>query len=199
MVFLASTGSSKQRTGHNRLIFCARFPKASQMRNKFWNMRVKAIRFCLTSLRRYATTLALSIEMWSAVHVSKVQVTEWRNGIDAMTLAQNFGIGLDTDWRTLKATMQRGVRTVLSPTLSRRFRTNNRQLRYRRLPVDMFTNTMFSKVKSKRGNTCAQVFWTAEEWTRVYPMKKKSEAHEADSIVVTSTRRCTKRHGHGWF
>jgi hypothetical protein len=47
----------------------------------------------------------------------------------------------------------------------------------------MFTNTMFSKVKSKHGNTCAQVFLTAEGWARVYPMKKKSEAHEALSLL----------------
>jgi hypothetical protein len=73
--------------------------------------------------------------------------------------------------------MQRRVRTVLNPTLSRQFRTNDRQLRYTRLPVDMFTNTMFSKDKSKRGNTCAQVFSSAEGWACVYPMKKKPEAH----------------------
>ena len=47
----------------------------------------------------------------------------------------------------------------------------------------MFTDTMFSKVKSKRGNTCAQVLSTAEGWTCVYPMKKKSEAHEALSLL----------------
>jgi hypothetical protein len=47
----------------------------------------------------------------------------------------------------------------------------------------MFTNTMFSKVKSKCGNTCAQVFLTAEGWAHVYPMKKKSEAHEALSLL----------------
>jgi hypothetical protein len=47
----------------------------------------------------------------------------------------------------------------------------------------MFTNTMFSKVKSKRSNTCAQVFLTAEGWTCVYLMKKKSEAHEALSLL----------------
>jgi hypothetical protein len=47
----------------------------------------------------------------------------------------------------------------------------------------MFTNTMFSKVKSKRGNTCAQVFLTAEGWAHVYPMKKKSKAHEALSLL----------------
>jgi hypothetical protein len=48
----------------------------------------------------------LSTEMQSAVHVSSVHVTERRNGIDATTLAQNFGIGLDTAQRTLKAMTQ---------------------------------------------------------------------------------------------
>jgi hypothetical protein len=56
---------------------------------------------------------------------------------------------------------------------------NDQQLQHRHLLVDMFTNTMFSKVKSKCGNTCAQVFSTTKGWTHVYPMNKKSEAHEA--------------------
>jgi hypothetical protein len=43
----------------------------------------------------------------------------------------------------------------------------------------MFTDTIFLKVKSKCGNTCAQVFLTAKGWTCVYPMKKKPKAHEA--------------------
>jgi hypothetical protein len=45
----------------------------------------------------------LSTEMQSTVHVSSAHVTEHRDGIDAMTLAQNFGISLDTARRTLKA------------------------------------------------------------------------------------------------
>jgi hypothetical protein len=37
---------------------------------------------------------------------------------------------------------------------------------------------MFAKVKSKRGNTCAQVYGAEGGWSRFFPMKKKSEAHE---------------------
>jgi hypothetical protein len=59
---------------------------------------------------------------------------------------------------------------------------NDQQLQYRHLPDDMFTDTMFSKVKSNHGNTCAQVFLTTKGWTHVYPMKKKSKAHEALSL-----------------
>ena len=135
----------------------------------------------------------LSTELETSVHITDTQATrrslasvrvaERRNGIDAATIARNFGVGLDTARRTLKATTQRGIRTVLNPTLSRRFRTNDRQLRYRRLAVEMFTDTLFSKVKSKRGNTCSQVFGTAGGWARAYPMKLKSQAHEALSLL----------------
>jgi hypothetical protein len=130
-------------------------------------------------------------EMWSAVHVSSVWVTEWCDGIDAMRLARNFGIGLDNARRTLKAMTQWGVRTILNPTLSRWFQMNDWQLRYRHLQVDMFTNMIFLKVKSKRGNTCAQVFLTAKGWTCVYPMKKKSKAwqdlHDDDKTCMQSS------------
>jgi hypothetical protein len=47
----------------------------------------------------------------------------------------------------------------------------------------MITNTMFSKVKSNHSNTFAQVFSTAKGWTYVYPIKKKSKAHEALSLL----------------
>jgi hypothetical protein len=54
---------------------------------------------------------------------------------------------------------------------------------YRRLPVDKFTDTMFSSVKSKCHDTCAQVFSTANGWTRAYPMGKKFQSHEALSLL----------------
>ena len=47
----------------------------------------------------------------------------------------------------------------------------------------MFTDTLFSKVTSKSGNRCAQVFVTRADFTRVYPMKKKSQAHEALDLL----------------
>ena len=51
--------------------------------------------------------------------------------LDPQTLANNWGIGIETAKRTIKVTTQCGVRMVLHPTLSRHFRTNDRQLRYR--------------------------------------------------------------------
>jgi hypothetical protein len=47
----------------------------------------------------------------------------------------------------------------------------------------MFTDTMESDVMSKQGNKYAQVFATQFGWTRVYPMAKKSNAHEGLSLL----------------
>jgi hypothetical protein len=62
-----------------------------------------------------------------------MRVTERRDDIDAATIAQNISVGLDTAKQTMKATTQRGVRSVLNPTLSQQFRTNDdSQLMYSR-------------------------------------------------------------------
>ena len=103
--------------------------------------------------------------------------------LDAPTLARRWGIGLEAAKNTLKKTTQRAIRTVAHPSISRRFRTNDRQLRYRRIPCDMFTDTFVTEVKSRRGNTCCQVFGTKNGWKRAFPMRAKSEAHEALSLL----------------
>ena len=67
--------------------------------------------------------------------------------------------------------------------MKRRFRTNVKQLRYRRLNTIMFTDTYFSSIKSSRGNTCAQIRTNGIEWIRVDPMPLKSNAyHSAKKI-----------------
>jgi transposase len=73
----------------------------------------------------------------------------------------------------------------LNPILSRRFRTNDRQLRYRRIAHDVFTDIAESNVQSWfRQNRHAQVFATQFGWIRVYPMKLKSDAHEGLSLMA---------------
>ena len=77
--------------------------------------------------------------------------------IDSLTLAARWLIPPERAKRTVQRTTQRGVRTCLNPTLSRRFPTNDRMLRYKRLPHPTFTDTMFAGTTSKRGNKCAQI------------------------------------------
>lgn len=104
--------------------------------------------------------------------------------IDYMDLAERWCISPEKAKQTVQRTTQRGIRTTLHPSLSRRFRTNDRQLRYRRLPHPVFSDTMFANTTSRRGNKCAQVFATDFGWSRVYPMKSKGLAHEGLSCLL---------------
>ena len=119
----------------------------------------------------------------SHLNISSTTTSKRSSTLQPATLARNWGIGLEAAKRTLLATTQRGIRTVSNPALSRRFRTNDRQLRYRRLRCDLFTDTLESSVLSKRQNRYAQVFGSSWGWARAFPMKKKSDAHEALSLL----------------
>lgn len=138
---------------------------------------------------------ALSLKQISVTHDDKLLSTSL-TGLSALQkygasgkhlkperLARNWGIDLSTAKRTIEVTTQRGVRTVLHPTLSRRFRTNDRQLRYRRLAIDCFTDTLIANTVSRRNNKYAQIFATPDGWCRAYPMPKKSMAHEGLSLL----------------
>ena len=117
-------------------------------------------------------------------NISTVRSASAGPQLTPQVLATNWGIDVRTAARTVQATTQRGIRTVLHPTLSRRFRTNDRQLRYRRLPIDCFTDTLFSNTTSRRNNKCAQIFATPDGWCRAFPMAKKSQAHEGLSLLL---------------
>ncbi|KAI2506535.1 Reverse transcriptase (RNA-dependent DNA polymerase) [Fragilaria crotonensis] len=115
--------------------------------------------------------------------ISAIRRVSTGTQFDFDMLARNWGIDRATARRTIHATTQRGVRTILHPTLSRRFRTNDRQLRYRRLAIQCFTDTLISNTPSRRNNKYAQIFATADGWCRAYPMERKSEAHEGLSLL----------------
>jgi hypothetical protein len=72
---------------------------------------------------------------------------------------------------------------MIHPSLSVRFRTNDRQLRYRCLPVTCFNDTMLSNSKSRQGSKAYQLFCTANGWTRAFPMAKEKDAHDAISLL----------------
>ena len=56
-------------------------------------------------------------------------------------------------------------------------------MRYNRLRTSLFTDTMYSKIRSKRGNKAAQVFTNDLGWVRVYPMETESSAPEALALL----------------
>jgi hypothetical protein len=104
-------------------------------------------------------------------------------GVDAATLANNWGIGLEAAKMTCLVTTQRGIRRMIHPSLTKRYKTNDRQLRYRRFPVTMYTDTMFSTILSRQKNKAAQIFCTDFGFVTTFPLKKENEAHEALSLL----------------
>ena len=100
-------------------------------------------------------------------------------------LAKMWGIGLPAAKWMLEATTQHGLRTILHPTLSRQFWMNDHQLRYQRLAHKMFTDMLEANTVSwYQQNRYAQVFATKFGWVQVFPMKKKSDAHEGLSLMA---------------
>ena len=51
------------------------------------------------------------------------------------------------------------------------------------MPHPFFGDTLIAGTVSKKGNRYNEVFTTSFGWTRVFPMKKKSEAHEELSLL----------------
>jgi hypothetical protein len=49
-------------------------------------------------------------------------------GVDAATLAKNWGIGIEEAKRTHTVTTQRGIIRMIHPSLTKRYKTNDRQL-----------------------------------------------------------------------
>ena len=63
-----------------------------------------------------------------------------------------------------------------NPSIMRRLPTNDRMLRYNRLPHPMFNDTLLADTAPQRGHKFAQVFATSYGWSRTIPMTKKSDA-----------------------
>lgn len=113
--------------------------------------------------------------------ISVTRTGERRSTLSPEILAKRWRISLRQAEQTIRATTQRGVRNIANPAISRRYKTNDRMLRYNRVPHVVFTDTLKSTVKSRRQNSYAQVYCTDFGWVRAYPMKLESEAHHTVS------------------
>jgi hypothetical protein len=60
-------------------------------------------------------------------------------GVDAATLANNWDIGIEAARRTLLVTTQRGIRRMIHPSMTKRYKTNDRQVKHIKLYRCYFT------------------------------------------------------------
>ena len=130
-------------------------------------------------------SLALNDEEQVSGIVSSVNTKKGKAEVTPYVIAKR---GLETAKRTLLKTTQRGLRTSPNPLLSQLLSTNDRLLRYRRLPVDLFTDTLEAGIVSLKGNRYAQVYAHMNTWCKAYPMAKKSDAHETLSLLFAQER-----------
>jgi hypothetical protein len=97
--------------------------------------------------------------------------------LSPLELSKRWFIGLNSAKRTLERTTQRGVRDYSTFKGTRRLRHLTYQLMYRHLRSSVYTDTMFSSVKSLQGNSCAQIYATWFQWVTAYPIPSKGDAH----------------------
>ena len=98
--------------------------------------------------------------------------------ISTQELMDRWSITKEMAKSTILATTQRLIRSLIEPSLNKRFCTNDRMLRYDRIQCDIFMDTFFAAKElgpSVRGNTCAQLFVSDFGFIKVKPMKLKSE------------------------
>ena len=102
-------------------------------------------------------------------------------------LAKNWNIGLEAAKRTVEATTQMAVRDFTTTTGGRRLKPYSWILKQKRLSTDVYTDTLFGKCKSLRGNTCCQIYATSFHFVMARPMVSKSL--QVLTKPVKSTRR----------
>ncbi len=132
--------------------------------------------------RSTATTVACSDsedESTDPVRIAAVKVRKRKGHVTPQQLSRNWNIGLEAAKRTCDVTTQMAVRDFTHTTGGRRLKPYATLLGYVRRTCKAYTDTLFGRTPSLRGNQCAQVFATDVHTVAVYPMKKKKDAHEA--------------------
>ena len=120
-----------------------------------------------------------SIEALAAQLASSSTIRKRRGFVSPAQLAERWGIGLETAKKTVEATTQLAVRDFTHTKGGRRLKPYAWQLHHPRRDTKVYTDTLFAKCTSLRGNKMAQVFFTEDHATHVFPMKERSEAHIA--------------------
>ena len=134
----------------------------------------------------YESIINVHDRLLDTIIISGIQQTRRLNQLSPERLSKLWKIPLSVAKRTLKITTHNSIRTK-SGNLYSRYRTNTYQRRYRRLGgqfARFYTDTLFSKVISVMGHTCAQIFCNKAGFIKIYPMNAKSEAHNALSALI---------------
>ena len=103
--------------------------------------------------------------------------------VELIVLAKRWGATSEKAQKTIQAIMQKGIRAMLPPLLSRQLRTNDRNLCNHCLAHPVFSDMMFACKVSRRDNRCAQLYAT-DVRGRAFSMASRSEAHETLLLLL---------------
>jgi hypothetical protein len=120
-------------------------------------------------------TVAIAIADRGTHHVAYIGSKDCHSQVNAETVAKRFRCALETAQKALITTTQRGVGHALHP-LNRRYWVDHLNLNWTRLHDTFYLDTLFSKVKSLGGYTCAQLI-TNGTFTKIYPMESKTSTN----------------------
>jgi hypothetical protein len=107
------------------------------------------------------------------------------------TLAKRWGISLKAADTTIQATTQRGMLSFLRP-IERRLHSSQPHLGYNVIKNRMYSDTMFSKIKSLHLNVAAQVWSDSHGYSLFYPIKSKALAWTTVSLMVSDMNAIAK-------
>ena len=122
----------------------------------------------------------------NSVIISGVNAHSRDDSVTPELLSKRWRIPLEKARDTLNASTYNSIRTK-EGRMSRRFRTDTYQRRYRRLGGDnapFYTDTLFSKVRSIGDETCAQIYTNRIGFTKLYPMKREADAHDSLTTFI---------------
>ena len=132
----------------------------------------------MTSVSPTLEPWSLSSDLKREFGICGVSSGEKKYRITEKELMERWRIRKEESTATVLATTHRLIISLLETKLNRRYKTNDRMLRYFRIQTIMFMDTYFVSKKlgpSKRGFTCVQLFVTDFGWCKVKPMKLRSE------------------------
>ena len=121
----------------------------------------------------------LATVLKSQIQISIVLIGIVRKpSVEPSVSAKRWRITPEKVQKTIQATMQIWIRTMLHSLLSRLFRMNDQNLHYHHLAHPIFSDMMFLVQCPEGGNRCAQVYATDFGWVRAFPVTPRSEEHE---------------------
>lgn len=100
--------------------------------------------------------------------------------VTAEGLAEKFGIGIYRARATMRATLQRGLRSAILP-LARRYRSD-RIFSQKRLMGRFSSDTLYFKVKSLHGYIASQVYFHKCGFVKVYHLSKTDDANVGPTL-----------------